>query len=295
MWGFDGEKPRVFVENKFWAGLTDNQPVSYLKQLAKLEQPAALIFIVPAAREQTAWRELLIRLEKSEVGHSARAIPSGIVFSADTQLGPTISLTSWSKILSTIENGAAGDSRAMADVLQLRSLCEEADRDAFVPFSAVEISDQRSPARILDLGRVVQDAVQLAVTEKIIDLDGLKPQASWERIGRYLWFVGDASVGAWFGIHFVFWKQYGLTPLWLLFSPGKFGRAEVVRPVLESWAIENQFVVVTRNNDFLVSVPIVTGEDKDIVVHKVVNSLRMIGAALSVIPPSQTPPQASDE
>jgi hypothetical protein len=83
--------------------------------------------------------------------------------------------------------------------------------------------------------------------------------------------------------------------LWLLFSPGKFGRAEVVRPVLESWAIENQFVVVTRNNDFLVSVPIVTGEDKDIVVHKVVNSLRMIGAALSVIPPSQTPPQASDE
>jgi hypothetical protein len=54
-------------------------------------------------------------------------------------------------------------------------------------------------------------------------------------------------------------------------------------------------VVVTRNNDFLVSVPIVTGEDKDIVVHKVVNSLRMIGAALSVIPPSQTPPQASDE
>jgi hypothetical protein len=205
MWGFDGEKPRVFVENKFWAGLTDNQPVSYLKQLAKLEQPAALIFIVPAAREQTAWRELLIRLEKSEVGHSARAIPSGIVFSADTQLGPTISLTSWSKILSTIENGAAGDSRAMADVLQLRSLCEEADRDAFVPFSAVEISDQRSPARILDLGRVVQDAVQLAVTEKIIDLDGLKPQASWERIGRYLWFVGDASVGAWFGIHFVFW------------------------------------------------------------------------------------------
>ena len=33
MWCFAGAEPRVFVENKFWAGLTDNQPVSYLKQL----------------------------------------------------------------------------------------------------------------------------------------------------------------------------------------------------------------------------------------------------------------------
>lgn len=34
MWGLSELEPRVFVENKFWAGLTDNQPVSYLKQLA---------------------------------------------------------------------------------------------------------------------------------------------------------------------------------------------------------------------------------------------------------------------
>ncbi len=30
MWGFDGIVPRVFIENKFWAGLTENQPVTYL-------------------------------------------------------------------------------------------------------------------------------------------------------------------------------------------------------------------------------------------------------------------------
>lgn len=29
MWGFEGASPRVFIENKFWAGLTDNQPVGY--------------------------------------------------------------------------------------------------------------------------------------------------------------------------------------------------------------------------------------------------------------------------
>ena len=37
---------RAFVENKFWAGLTDAQPVSYLADLPD-DPPAALLFIVP--------------------------------------------------------------------------------------------------------------------------------------------------------------------------------------------------------------------------------------------------------
>jgi len=63
MWGFDGLDPRVFVKNKFWAGLTDNQPVSYIEQLSAFTQPTVLLVVVPAAREQTIWRELLSRLD----------------------------------------------------------------------------------------------------------------------------------------------------------------------------------------------------------------------------------------
>jgi len=40
MWGFAESGTRVFVENKFWAGLTDNQPVAYLEELAKCTQPS---------------------------------------------------------------------------------------------------------------------------------------------------------------------------------------------------------------------------------------------------------------
>ena len=43
MWGYDEGEPRVFVENKFWAGLTDNQPVSYLRQLSEYTQPTVLL------------------------------------------------------------------------------------------------------------------------------------------------------------------------------------------------------------------------------------------------------------
>lgn len=39
---------RAIVEIKFWAGLTDAQPVSYLGTLS--DDPAALLFIVPQRR-----------------------------------------------------------------------------------------------------------------------------------------------------------------------------------------------------------------------------------------------------
>src|SRR5207249_4737659 len=39
---FDGGAPRVLIENKFWAGLTENQPVEYLRRLAGYPNPAVL-------------------------------------------------------------------------------------------------------------------------------------------------------------------------------------------------------------------------------------------------------------
>ena len=54
----DGDgRVRVFVENKFWAGLTDAQPVSYLEDLPE-DLPSALMFIVPEQRVPTVWSEL---------------------------------------------------------------------------------------------------------------------------------------------------------------------------------------------------------------------------------------------
>ena len=67
MWGFDGGSPRVFIENKFWAGLTENQPVNYLQHLAEYEQPSLLLMVAPEARQDTIWHELTGRLHKAEI------------------------------------------------------------------------------------------------------------------------------------------------------------------------------------------------------------------------------------
>ncbi len=49
---------RVLVENKFWAGLTDSQPIKYLERLPE-DLHSALLFIVPKARMTTVWYELI--------------------------------------------------------------------------------------------------------------------------------------------------------------------------------------------------------------------------------------------
>ncbi|MDA0323553.1 MAG: hypothetical protein O2923_12680, partial [Verrucomicrobia bacterium] len=154
MWGFADNQPRVFVENKFWAGLTDNQPVSYLKQLAAYPQPTVLLVIAPAAREQTLWRELKQRLTTGDVVTSDRSSAAGIPASLDTRLGPVLAITSWTSVLSMLEHECVDDPTSRGDLVQLRALCDVADSNAFSPISRDELSNQRLPAFMLELGSV---------------------------------------------------------------------------------------------------------------------------------------------
>jgi hypothetical protein len=48
---------RLFIENKFWAGLTENQPAGYLERLGA-KGGGLLVFIVPSRRFGMVWTEL---------------------------------------------------------------------------------------------------------------------------------------------------------------------------------------------------------------------------------------------
>jgi len=152
MWGFADNQPRVFVENKFWAGLTDNQPVSYLKQLAAYPQPTVLLVIAPAAREQTLWRELKQRLTTAGiVTADTRPSAAGIFASLDTRLGSVLAITSWTSVLSVLEHECVDEPTSRGDLVQLRALCDAADSNAFAPITRDELSNQRLPAFMLEL------------------------------------------------------------------------------------------------------------------------------------------------
>jgi len=282
MWGFADNQPCVFIENKFWAGLTDNQPVSYLNQLATYPQATVLLVIAPVSREQTIWRELNHRLQAEGISTTARDAVAAVPCSVETELGPVLALTSWTSVLSVLEHECAGDPTTRGDLIQLRALCDSADADAFTPVSRSAISDQRAPAFIIQLGTLVQATVEFAVTQKIIFTDGLRPQASWERIGRYIRFSSNLSGGAcaWFGIHLDLWKSQGATPLWLIFDNSNYGRGQEVRPLIEPWASKYRVLTTTSDRFIAIALEIPEGEEKDAVIRSLVNDIKRIAVVL---------------
>jgi len=287
MWGYADAEPRAFVESKFWAGLTDSQPVSYLKRLAGHAQPSVLLIISPAARQLTLWNELSRRLIAADVSTSTRDPIAGIAYTVDTHLGPTLALTSWTSLLSVLEHETVDDPGARSDLVQLRGLCQAADDDAFPPICLEETSDQRTPAFILQLGSIVQAAVDVAVSERVLSTKGLLPQASWHRIGRYVMITGKqgANAGAWIGVHLGLWKVHGTTPLWLYFSGTPWGRGPEVRSLVEPWAAKRGILTATLGDEFAIALQVKTGEDKATVVGSLVDDIKAIAAALEPLAP----------
>ena len=287
MWGFSEGEPRLFIENKFWAGLTDNQPVSYLQQLATYSNPSILLVVAPAAREHTLWRELKRRMEKAGILFTEKVSSSGEIFSAETALGPKVALTSWNKVLSVMELETLSDTQTKSDLVQLRSLCEASDINAFAPIQPSETSNQRTPALISQFNSLAQGVVDKLIAESVLNLNGLRPQASWDRIGRYARFIYPSGYGIifWIGLHFDLWKSYGTTPLWFYFINDDFGRGQEVREIIEPWAAGNGKLSANLGTNFCLALEILTGEEKQAVIQNIADQIKAVAVKLSDLKP----------
>lgn len=227
---------RVLIEAKFWAGLTDNQPNTYLARLPE-DTHSALLFVAPAQRIETLWPELCRR---AEAQHSL-AVTSDATTSAELRgvsiddNGHKMMLTSWRAVLERMESQAslAGDRVAMRDIEQLHGLTERMDSDAFLPIHSDELG-QVFPRRILDFVRLVDDATQRAVTNDWADIDGLRVAPQWYGFGRYLRLNG---VVVWFGIDFRYWAGQGESPIWVHSQDGKYSDPIYLLPSVEYPAV----------------------------------------------------------
>ena len=115
---------RVLIEAKFWAGLTENQPVSYLERLPD-EQPSALLFVAPTARVESLWAELRRHVSESAAGITLDACREAEELRSAAAGGARgLVLTSWKNLLDRMAAGAAAaaDSHTETDSQQLRGL-----------------------------------------------------------------------------------------------------------------------------------------------------------------------------
>jgi hypothetical protein len=281
MCGLDGNRLRVLVENKFWAGLTDNQPVEYLKSLAKTAECTVLLMVVPAKRQESIWRELERRLGSLP---STDEPSSGGMRVVTTRIGPMLAVVSWKQLLDALEAELTNEQRRN-DVVQLRALCDSVDQDGFIPFSATQVTDQQTAAFILQLNVIIQGAVERGISGRFLDTKGLLPTHSWESIGRYFRFT-ESSVGGWLGTEFRLWKDHGSTPLWLFFDDSEFGRAREVRSILKTWADRKGVPAISLKNDFAVGIDLVTGQEEKAVIDFVAGRLKEIAEEPELPQPS---------
>ena len=261
----DGEK-RLLIEAKFWAGLTESQPVAYLESLT--ETPSALLFVAPEARFDSLWAEVCRKTSKSGIVLDFSSDGADGLRSATVNDGLYMLLTSWRSLLSRMAAKAAhaADSHAEADLRQLRGLCEWEDGEAFLPLRAEEFGLE-FPRRVLGFQRLVDDATDRGVQSGFIDVEGLKvtPQA-WG-YGRYLRLAGEE---AWFGVSLLRWARTRPNPLWL-----RFGEK---RPALEPLRRADPPEVF---DDRFVPIDLPVGREYEAVLDAVVERLEEIAKAIS--------------
>ena len=203
-------KEILLCEMKFYATLTSNQPNTYLKRL-KRNNGKCLIFICPEARKTSLWAKLNELCAVSEV----KKISSTCV---DVD-GIKLAIITWSEIIELLMMVASSVAVGLIfDIKQLKGFCEQLDRDAFIPFSAKDLSAQMAN-KADRYYQVLDETIDLLCADKNFDAStkNLKASASRKGYVRYL-YLDDFSIALRYERDL--WKNPTKieTPFWLSIS-----------------------------------------------------------------------------
>jgi hypothetical protein len=216
-------KQTVITEAKFWAGLTDKQPIVYLNRLPR-NTGGILLFIAPAKRSPILWSELLRRCQDSGLAVGRERSIHNEFTAANVTPKHVLAVVSWRSVLLVIL--AAVESEAQteiaADVRQLLGLCERMDDNAFLPLRSEELTPQIG-ARVIQFSQLVNDVTDRAVRKGIASVTKLRQASGAGWSGRYMKIYGqgcclyfDASA----------WSRLRETPIWFSVKGIKDGKWE---------------------------------------------------------------------
>lgn len=217
---------RLIIEGKFWATLTDYQPVGYLKSLP---EGGALIVAAPARRFPTLWAELLVRS-----GDAGLAVTEPIT-TAELWVARVGSawmvLLSWTHLLDTLRAALLeeGDTRRVADIDQVDSLCAQEDTEAFLPLASEDLG-RPTPLRVYQYIQLVEDVARRGLEMKIFRPAALTTGGTFGQHIRYM-AAGDMQCAISFDL--LRWARQRLTPLWMemAVNPGDALRSLEAGPV----------------------------------------------------------------
>lgn len=261
--------PLVIVEAKFWAGLTDHQPVSYLKQLASGEA-AVLVVVAPAMRLGSLWNELASRVTK--VFEISAPVQHGTEYSAASLAAQhALALCSWRALLNHIAQAlsTSGDVAAGADLAQLSALCETMDTSAFLPLRSEELSGSIG-ARIVQYIELTRNVADQLVLQRIAEEKGPPWTSGVGWAGIWVTLLGWKCV---IKFHPENWARNGLTPVWFQVGYANSPPVDIVRSTLRSLGAEPGRLIEKSAGFVDVAIELKTGLDKQEVVADIVDQI----------------------
>jgi hypothetical protein len=268
---------RIIVENKFWAGLTDNQPTTYLRELPT-GQSSVLLFIVPETRRKLVWDDLARRCEKAEIQVADVCTDTQIWISSvnDTH---KLGVTSWSYILSVLASATIEERDASAhnDVVQLRGLCERMDAEAFLPLTSEELSNLEMPRRIMDLSYLPIDIVAEATKAGYCDMKNQRETSSRYGSGKY---VRIGRFSTWVAFDAAAWRDLGRSPMWLQFY-SDYNNLTEVRELLTPLRVSHPPMCFDFNGYVCVPLMLPTGVERNVVIRKAVEQVGRVAELLN--------------
>lgn len=263
-------KARVIIETKFWAGLTEAQPMGYLNHVG---DGGLLLFIAPRARLLTLWDKLMACIKEKDAGFRPPE-PHSHVCIVGTR---TLALRSWEDVLELLLKSEGLTAGTRHDVEQLKGLCDQMDTDAIQPLT----EDELRPAvgrRMLQYGSLVEQIIRSvhedAVQEgRAFSKEGTTAGNLW--FGRNLRLCGYSCClyfSAWR------WSTWGSSPIWLSIK-GLDGRpCPWLAPVLQRLDMKLE----EEGGILYVPIQLAKGLEDEDLVSQATTQISMVHACLAV-------------
>ena len=201
---------RLLLEAKFWAGLTNNQPVTYLRRLPK-DKPSALLVVAPPVRLEELWKELKGRVSAEDCFEPSNENVEPEIRWCNVDEHRKLILTSWRFLLDSIAAQASSAvARTVNDIHQLQGMAELRGFDS-PPRGPLTPEFPRSLPLLYAL---IDDTVERLIERSRAEIPGgaYRPTVHRAYSVRYMTFCGVESSS--FGIYFRDWSTYHHNPLW---------------------------------------------------------------------------------
>lgn len=266
---------RLIVESKFWAGLTSNQPVTYLSRLSS-DRDSLLLFVAPFRRFPTLWPELLRRCQAAGLSLKELDLGNEALVAASLESHQFMALASWKGLLEFLcrEASSVGDTASTSDLSQLRGLAVKMDEEAFLPLRSEEMSPGIA-ARFLQYLKLIDDCVELLEQEGHVSTKGGRSTRARTRYSKYFSLPG---FGCALEFHPRYWSSIRETPLWIAVwgNGSKWSYSEDARRLLDPLHEEHPSRIIRDGQKLVVPVYLPVNQEREAVVASILAQVKEV-------------------